>query len=47
MRIHVSNDMGCGGYILLCTGLLVSVIFEDRPCIACLQVGAEFVKSAV
>ena len=47
MRIHVSNDMGCGGYGLLCAGLLVSITIEDRPCIACLQVSAVSVMSAV
>ena len=38
MRIHVSDDMGTGGFIFLCVGLMLSIIFENEPCVSCFQV---------
>ena len=40
MRIHVSNDMGTGGFGFLCVGLMLSIIFENEPCVSCYQVSA-------
>ena len=40
MRIHVSNDMGTGGFGFLCVGLMLSIIFENEPCVSCYQASA-------
>ena len=38
MRVHVSDDLGMGGFVLLCVGLLLSTVFQNNACVTCFQV---------